>query len=181
VVYRDAGLDRSLEAVGRKLHKSVTLLGRWSSRHEWVARAAAWDEEQDRVRRARALAEVARLAERHAREAQALQVAALAAVRAALKRLLPGGDLKAALAEMEPAELLRLIPGLARVWADAVEAERLARGIPTDYVATHELSERGLRAEQEWAERIAQDAGARRAAAELLARIYGDGDGAGGA
>lgn len=46
--YRDMGPTRKLEAVSTALHKSVPLLGRWSARHEWVARAAAFDTEAAR-------------------------------------------------------------------------------------------------------------------------------------
>jgi hypothetical protein len=41
--YRDMGHKRTLRAVGEVLGKSETVLSRWSSQHDWVARAAAWD------------------------------------------------------------------------------------------------------------------------------------------
>jgi hypothetical protein len=52
-VYRslDTG-ERSLERVSETLHKSVTLLARWSRANDWVKRAAAYDDylkEQDRI------------------------------------------------------------------------------------------------------------------------------------
>lgn len=50
--YRDAGLDRSIEAVAESLSKSGSLCRRWSARHEWVARVAAWDVERDRIEQA---------------------------------------------------------------------------------------------------------------------------------
>jgi len=43
VVYRDMGEERSLEKVAQELGKSVSLLQRWSSQHEWVTRVLAWD------------------------------------------------------------------------------------------------------------------------------------------
>lgn len=42
-VYRDLGPDRSLEKVGQKCTKSVSLLRRWSAAHSWVARATEHD------------------------------------------------------------------------------------------------------------------------------------------
>lgn len=45
-VYRDLGAERSLQEVVRRCNKSVSILGRWSSRWEWVARARAYDEHQ---------------------------------------------------------------------------------------------------------------------------------------
>ena len=36
--YRDMGYQRSLAAVGWRLHKSRSLLSRWSAAHGWVKR-----------------------------------------------------------------------------------------------------------------------------------------------
>jgi hypothetical protein len=44
VCYITAGPDRNLRAVAQQLHKSLTIIGRWSSRHEWVTSAHAYDE-----------------------------------------------------------------------------------------------------------------------------------------
>ena len=52
VIYRDMGLQRGVRKVGDQLHKSLTLMSRWSSQHNWPERAAAWDVEQDRIARA---------------------------------------------------------------------------------------------------------------------------------
>lgn len=43
ITYRDQGDDRSVLSVARELDKSGTLIGRWSSTHNWVSRVAAWD------------------------------------------------------------------------------------------------------------------------------------------
>jgi hypothetical protein len=43
--------QRSLGAVRWKLHKSKTLLERWSAAHAWVKRVAAWDAYNDRESR----------------------------------------------------------------------------------------------------------------------------------
>ena len=40
-LYLSMGPERSLAAVARKLHKSVTILGRWSAKFGWPDRAAA--------------------------------------------------------------------------------------------------------------------------------------------
>src|SRR5580765_7758789 len=39
--YLSLGPERSTREVSRKLHKSVTMLGRWSSKFDWPARVAA--------------------------------------------------------------------------------------------------------------------------------------------
>ena len=49
VEYLKMGPQRAVRAVGRKLHKSSTIIGRWSRRHDWQERVAAWDSEQFRI------------------------------------------------------------------------------------------------------------------------------------
>jgi hypothetical protein len=48
-VYRDLGPSRSLQAVAQKLAKSIPLLKRWSARHRWQERVAAYDQHFDRL------------------------------------------------------------------------------------------------------------------------------------
>ncbi len=46
LAYRDAEPgQRTVRAVAQKLDKSVTLIGRWSSQHDWLDRARSWDNE----------------------------------------------------------------------------------------------------------------------------------------
>ncbi len=40
-MYLSLGPQRSLESVARKLNKSKTIIGRWSSRYDWLVRVAA--------------------------------------------------------------------------------------------------------------------------------------------
>jgi len=47
-LYRDMGAERSVRKVAERLGKNASLIGRWSMQHGWVARARAWDREQDR-------------------------------------------------------------------------------------------------------------------------------------
>lgn len=44
IEYLRLGPQRSLDAAAQSLHKSVGTLRKWSERHGWVARAAAYDE-----------------------------------------------------------------------------------------------------------------------------------------
>jgi hypothetical protein len=41
--YRDQGQDRTVRTVAEVLGKSNTLIVGWSSKYNWVSRAAAWD------------------------------------------------------------------------------------------------------------------------------------------
>ena len=73
--YRDMGPARSLAKVGEKLGKSTALMERWSSRHGWVERVAAWEAEEDRHRREAHLQEIEEMSKRQAQDALAIQQA----------------------------------------------------------------------------------------------------------
>jgi len=64
--YRDMGAARSTAKGSRQLCKSVSLMNRWSSEHDWVKRVAAWDAEKDRVARQSQLNDIKAMRERHA-------------------------------------------------------------------------------------------------------------------
>ena len=49
--YLELGDERSVRAVGQKLDKSRTQIGKWSAAFKWVERAAAYDAEQWRAER----------------------------------------------------------------------------------------------------------------------------------
>ncbi|MBZ9641451.1 MULTISPECIES: hypothetical protein [unclassified Streptomyces] len=107
-VYRDLGPARSLTKTARELHKSRTLLGRWSRQYAWVMRAAAYDREQDRLflaEQAQARRDIAR---RHAKLAQAVQSKAVARLQTLDPR------------ELSPSELLRYIQVAAEIERRAV-------------------------------------------------------------
>ncbi|MFI1830738.1 hypothetical protein ACH41E_30515 [Streptomyces sp. NPDC020412] len=107
-LYRDLGPARSVTKVARELHKSRTLVGRWSRSFAWVMRAAAYDREQDRLflaEQAQARRDVAR---RHAKLAQAVQGKAVARLQTLDPR------------ELSPSELLRYIQVAAEIERRAV-------------------------------------------------------------
>lgn len=107
-VYRDLGPARSLTKAARELHKSRTLLGRWSRQYVWVMRAVAYDREQDRLflaEQAQARRDIAR---RHAKLAQAVQSKAVARLQMLDPR------------ELSPSELLRYIQVAAEIERRAV-------------------------------------------------------------
>ncbi len=108
--YRDAGPSRSVAKVAGKLGKSSTLLSRWSSRHDWVARAAAYDVDADREWRAQQAAARRDMAHRHAHVAAKM----LTLVVRRLGQLDP--------AKLSPAELARWLEVAARVEREALGA-----------------------------------------------------------
>lgn len=149
--YRDMGPTRSLTRVAQELRKSRELLGRWSRRWSWVARAAAWDTELDR--KAREAQEKARveMAERHAKIAMAFQVKVMERIRS----LSPD--------DLSPADLAR--------WIDvAIKVERLARGEPTENTRQEVQGQLVHRHEHDLAQRILDDPEAREIARELFRR-----------
>lgn len=80
-IYRDMGTQRSVRKVAEELGKSETLIFRWSSAYNWVERAAAWDDEQDRIARLEQNKEIAKMRKRHAGLAQAMLVKAAMALQ----------------------------------------------------------------------------------------------------
>ncbi|MGW3563066.1 hypothetical protein ACWDSL_04035 [Streptomyces sp. NPDC000941] len=81
-VYRDLGPVRSVTKAAQELHKSRTLLGRWSRQYAWVMRATAYDRELDRVFLAEQHQARRDIARRHAKLAQAFLGKAVARLQA---------------------------------------------------------------------------------------------------
>ena len=92
--YRDMGAERSLHAVAEKLQKSDTLMGRWSGKNHWVDRAAAWDDEQERIEREIAQKEQAKAIRAMRKKHADLASAMLVKAAKALKKI-PDDEIKA--------------------------------------------------------------------------------------
>ena len=87
VCYREqAPGQRSLRAVARQLRKATSLIDRYSSRWQWVARTEAWDAEQARQDAQVRRAAVDEWSTRHADEGRRLQVFAMAALDKHIER-----------------------------------------------------------------------------------------------
>lgn len=118
-LYRDAGSGRTIEAVSEALSKHYAQLAKWSARHEWVARAAAYDTEVARRASAKAIESDADALARQIEDARAIQADARARfVEAATDA-----------SDMSRAEA-------ARVWAMAAKEEREARRLPAKVEAS---------------------------------------------
>lgn len=90
-VYRDMP-QRSIREVARKLNKSRTIIGRWSSTHEWQKRIAAWDAEQDRIARQAQMDEIRKMRKRHSDLANAMLVKAARALQKIPEDEIKAGD-----------------------------------------------------------------------------------------
>lgn len=102
-VYRDMGSDRSLRAVGERMGKSEGLMERWSSKNQWVDRATAWDDEQERIEREIAQKEqikaIRDMRKRQAESGYALQIKGLKGLEKILLEDLSAQDIVKMLVE----------------------------------------------------------------------------------
>lgn len=117
-VYLTAGSERSTARVAQELGKSKTLMDRWSSRHDWVRRAGAYDayaiqqrlavrEKIDANEEIRAYRERAR---ENAKRLNAVTTVLLGKAAERLRNLNPS--------DIDP----RLLPGIIRATAQAMDA-----------------------------------------------------------
>ena len=132
-VYRDLGPSRTLAAAAAELNRSVALLADWSRAYSWVARAAAWDGEQDRLRTVAMQREVIAMAQRHARQAQRAQDAGMVPIDALMEKITEAGGLEN-VKNLRIPELIKLSQDAIRSLPASMQAERLARGEPTEIV-----------------------------------------------
>lgn len=80
-VYRDLGTNRSITKTAQTLNKNRTTIAEWSTKYEWVKRAAAWDSEQDRIARQAQVEEIKKMRKRHADIANAMLIKAAQALK----------------------------------------------------------------------------------------------------
>jgi hypothetical protein len=150
-----AGPTRSIAATARKLGKRRQLLCRWARRHEWRARALAWDRAQQRQEEAMVQEAREEMLRRRLRHARQLEAIAFAILRALVHRDPETGEVTL-LGEVRPqdaASLLRLAAYLqdhSPLPADGAGAGGSMEGELRD------LSDRELRRLLELARRSAQ-------------------------
>lgn len=122
-IYRDLPQGtRSLARVSSELAKSIPLIKRWSSEHNWLDRVDEWDSHQDRIALESQLRTVKEMNERHVKMSMSIQTKALRRLEA----LDPD--------ELTPAQLLNYV-------LEATRLERLARGEPEKIEERQEKSE----------------------------------------
>lgn len=79
--YLEMGADRSIRAVGQKLDKSRTQIGKWSKAWDWQERVRAYDNELEKEARKKAIASRKDMVDRHINIAMQLQKKALQALK----------------------------------------------------------------------------------------------------
>lgn len=114
-IYRDIGPQRSMPQVLEIGNLSCKLnnLETWCTRYSWVARAAAYDDYLDSIKRKEKEKQIVEMSERHAKLAVAFQ----AKIAERLKNL--------EIAELSPKDMCH--------WLDvSTKLERISRGEPTE-------------------------------------------------
>ena len=114
VAYREME-ERSISKVSKLLNKSIALIGRWSSKNNWVERVAAWDNEKDRIARQEQIKEIRKMRERHAKGSVAMFAKALEG----LKNIKPE--------DLTPQDIVRM-------FSESVKAERISRGDTSEVI-----------------------------------------------
>ena len=79
-LYRDMGAGRSVAKVEKKYGNNKRLLERWCAKYGWVQRAAAYDDEQDQIRRQVAKDELIKSTREHLRNVRKLRSLAMKAI-----------------------------------------------------------------------------------------------------
>lgn len=80
-LYLEMGAERNIRAVAQELHKSYTIIARWSRTNNWVERCRAWDNHLQREAKKAAVAEIRKMNQRHIDMARALQGAVAKALK----------------------------------------------------------------------------------------------------
>lgn len=127
VVYRDLGPRRSLRQAAVRIGVSEAVLERHSANRNWVARCAAWDDEQDRIRRAQIKKEIER-------ETKANLLASRALRQKGLERIS-----HLTLAEMSAADAIRALDAASKISRGALGAPD--QHVKVDAEVKHELTD----------------------------------------
>ena len=139
-LYRDMGVERTLDSVGKTLQKSVTFLGRWSSKYEWRDRAEAWDIDQDYERQKEAIAAKRKEYRRNLAEFQknhlAVGKAAFKATATATKQIMEFVERNESIESWDDANraanIVKVLVPIADLWAKALAVDKLLERLEGD-------------------------------------------------
>jgi hypothetical protein len=136
VRYRDQGRDRSVRRVAQESNKDPSLIGRWSSTHDWVRRVSAYDRHLDARRREAREDAILEMERRQATQLAAAAQALTQPVRAFLERIQRVRDEgEDPFASLSLSELQRMAIASVRHLPSIVAAERLVAGLSTQSVS----------------------------------------------
>jgi hypothetical protein len=139
VAYREQSPDkRTLAAAARATYgergvrkngQVIGVMQEWIRRHEWAARAAAWDAHLDDLRRREDEKAVVEMQQRHLREAELIQRTLLSPAMALANRLRADPQAQYLFEGTELPALVRLADRAGRGYDRLARFERLVRGI----------------------------------------------------
>jgi hypothetical protein len=138
--YRDLGPTRSLQKAADGLDKSMKLLGRWSSQHNWQERVAAWDGDQDMLRQEEAISskrvEYRRNLAEYQKNNLAVGRAAFKASATIAKQILEFVEKTNSIDSWDDANkasnIIKGLTGLSDLWAKALAVDRLLQKLEWD-------------------------------------------------
>lgn len=131
-IYRDDDTTlRSLPRVSRKLSKSLTLIKRWSAKHDWIYRAREYDKHIDAKALREAETAIAKMRARHIKIGQMLQ-------EKGIKVITSLDDKNKLLDDLEPADAIRMI----------TEGVKLEAARATEELAAHKPAQQATAEEE---------------------------------
>lgn len=134
--YRSQGFNRELQAVAIRFNISRSHVGSTARRLDWHARAVAWDIERERVYTAEMLNGTRQMARKHVKIARK-GLKALAMVFDEIDNRMDDPAFVAQLSSLPPKTLIALAQRSAAVIPNLMQAERLARNLPTEITSVH--------------------------------------------
>lgn len=144
--HRDQGPARSVKATAEHFGIVQSTLWRYSAKYDWVDRLRAFDQHEDRIYNARRATAIKEMAERHGDAIEGYLEALAVPFQALRMKLEEDPDAIANLSESSIKQLIDLSVKSGRIIPSMMQAERLARGMPSEVLEikgevthTHEL------------------------------------------
>ena len=135
--YRDMGTARSHSKVAEQVGMTTMSVSQVASRRNWTERIRRFEMWQDQLYQDTLRQETLDMARRHAVEAQKTLDALMAPIRALQDRINENPELvQAELEDKDIKVLMGMVQQSARVMPSTMNAERLARGLPTEITQT---------------------------------------------
>lgn len=134
--YRSQGFNRELQGVAIRFNIGRNHVGSTAKRLDWHARAVAWDIERERVYTAEMLNGTREMARDHVKMARKAQKS-IGAVFDAIDERMDDPAFVAELGKLPHKTLIALAQRSAAVLPNLMQAERLARNLPTEITSVH--------------------------------------------
>ncbi len=135
--YRDQGMGRVIVDTARHFHKSDnrnSFVYRASVRNRWQERAGLWDEDQERQYQLARSQSIREMVDRHEAEIVEAIEALMTPIRVVNKLIENDENFVDSLSKSDAKKLISMANQAARTIPSLMNAERLARGMPTEIV-----------------------------------------------